>query len=107
VKNPREAGTGLRSFGSMRRATGFAVRQHSEVQVVFGASARGHAKHVRGGDGKPSPRRRKGEPQRGKRQEGTGVGFTTEHRLRGGINPSKPPAQAEFGAKRHGRKGAR
>jgi hypothetical protein len=36
VRNPREAGTGCSSFGRLRHATGFAARQHSEVQVRSG-----------------------------------------------------------------------
>jgi hypothetical protein len=97
VENPRGAGT--RGF-QLRSpsATVLAARQDSEVRS--GASRgigspvrRGvWGKHARGGAGKPVPRRREGEPQRGECQEGTRCGPVSAGscRLSGGIKPPKP-----------------
>jgi hypothetical protein len=101
VGNPRGAGT-LRfqilepgaqprsPQGKTLRCTPRGLR--TPVRRCAGA-ARG--KHARGGAGKPAPRRREGEPQRGERQEGIRYAPASvgSYRLSGGIKPSKPTAR--------------
>jgi hypothetical protein len=113
VGNPRGAGAvRLRSRRWARNRT--RCKQHSEAQprISSRSSARRRmrvepGKRVRGRVGKPAPRQREGEPQRGERHEGTPCGLASAGAcgLSGGSNPPKLKGGVSASPQRHGRIG--
>jgi hypothetical protein len=83
VANPREVGTTCAPAGA-RCETGSPLDNTLGCPSNLGLGW-GETKHVRGGAGKPALRWRKGEPQRGERQEGiVQKGFARKNLLLGG-----------------------